>query len=614
MKSRANWGDVFVPLIAFLLGAIFAWLAESGWELSDDEIKAAIRVIGYIFIVPVFVAAAIVFFIGLYGRLAGYREWWPVQAVDLATFPDIAGTILGIAAGAFVVWQRARLKRLCQRLLLAIIPPPGAADPGATNGREGASPWVVGAAALSAISLVAILVAVIFFPEITGRVSSIKIAGVEAQFATSTAHSARVAIQGDKSRSSNRYILNQWTGIDQTLNRFTVPALAKVIAKSDSDVRLELRPIRDFLDAFAVPLSSVMSCFSGDFNPRSTFVQAEAAPVANEWERMTIEVLGKEHLTEEFSALKSHHEKVVRLVDDSLWANHSHCGPLSTDDTYPAKSHRWNQAYFATDAYRSQVKDVAEHLPQVLSNGYTIAFIANLLMLTASPDEAVRFMNAVGGRLDHNNNAIAGEYNFYSARARAKWQLDDWMLDDWIPDLKSARLLAEQIADTVKKSDPSASAEPLGIESHYRMLAADDMNSLIYGYVRDWLQGRHSAPLELVEPTSWAKQLSDWLDAQSLGALLTNSKDDPEAFGRLIYMVNSYDTLGMYELLASQSETEPSKTHCERGLAFLNASRNLLEKLYVFEQGYGDSYRAELALHEAHINIYQSVCPLLTVQ
>lgn len=602
-----------MALIAFSLGVVFFWLAELGWGRLSDENKKVCKKAGYALVLVAFLAATAVFVGGIWGRLAGQREWWSVQAIDAATSSDVAASLLGFAAGVFVVWQRTRLKRRCQQLLSLILSAPRPAPDG-TRGEGGAatSPWLVGAVGFLAVSVAAIIFILVYFPgHVTGAVSSIKIGEVEAQFGTSTAHSTRIAIQGEKATSSNRFVLQRWAGVDDIWTTYTEPAVSKVLVNLSAAALQRSKEKRQwvhkFLDAFAVPLSSVMSCFSNEFDPRYSFVQDEAAPVANEWRRFSVEILNQPTQTDNFYKLIEDFQRVVVSIDGNLAENHYPCEP------------RRDTSYFDGTSYQNLTAGMNQHLPQIFADGYTMAFIADMLSLTADPGTALRYLNAAGQKLDEGDGAITGRWNFYSERAHARWQSDDWVLDDWIPDVRQARSLATRIADAVEKSDPSRSTKPLDVEAHYRMLVANSENNLVYGYVRDWLQGRHRSFLALSEPAGTAKELTNWLKAQSEAALLValnhpssaGALARAEALPRLILMGQSYDTLGMFELLSSQAERQASNEHCELGLGLLNASKRVFDELH---DTLGDSYPAVIAGFEAHMNIYESVCSPLTAE
>jgi hypothetical protein len=606
-----------VALIAFSLGVVFFWLAELGWDQLSDRNKEVGKKAGFALVLVVFLAATAVFVGGIWGRLAGQREWWSVQAIDAVTSSDVEASLLGFAAGVFVVWQRARLKRLCRQLLLRIFSaPPPAPDGTRADGGAATSSWLVGAVGFLAVSVVAIIFVFVYFPgHVTGAVSSIKIGEVEARFGTSTAHSARIAIQAEKTASSNRFVLQKWAGVDDIWTTYTEPAVNQVLVNVSGTAlqrsKEKRKWVHNFLDAFAVPLSSVMSCFSNEFDPRYSFVQDEAAPVANEWRRFSVEILNQPTQTDSFGKLKEDFQRVVVSVDSYLAENHY-------QNDYPCKS-RWDTSYFDGVPYDHLTAGIDQHLPQIFADGYTMAFIADMLSLTADPDTTLQYLNAAGKKLDEGDGAITGRWNFYSERANALWQSDNWVLDDWIPDVRQARSLATRIADAVEKSDPSRSTKPLGVEEHYRMLVANSENILVYGYVRDWLQGRHRSFLALSEPARTAKELTDWLKAQSEAALLVALNHSSsagelapaEASSRLILMGQSYDTLGMFELLSSQAERQASNEHCELALGLLNASKRVFDEL---RDTLGDNYRALIAGFEAHMNIYESVCSPLTAE
>jgi hypothetical protein len=605
-----------VALIAFLLGAAFIWLAEKSWRwfvgrhpaTPLDRHIARRNGAAYLLTLVVFLFTAWVFCFGTYGRLDGGRDWWSVQALDIMTLPEVVGSIAAFLAGMLIVRKRVALKARYNEFISVLrSPAPQPAAPAHDNG-GGGFPWLAGTAGLAAVAFVAAVVAFIFYPDLGNRVSSIKVAGLEAQFATSTAHSARVAIQPDRVRTDNRYVMNGWADVGTTLTTFTDPALNKVLAKSDPLVRYESLAhqirIDNFLRAFAVPISEVMRCFSQDFDPRYTFVQSRAAPLAKKWKRFAVEVATESETgpTDTFDSIGGDLKDLVVLVDADLGARHSRCGdPI-------------DEAYFQSMKYGEVIASLDQHRSEIFVDGYVISFISDMLMSTAGAEEALRYLNEVRDHLDQSVGAIAGEYNYYFARAQAKWQSEYWMLEDWIEDVRQARLIANRIANAVKEGNGGADAKWDMVESHYRMLAAKSMNSLVYGYVRDWLQGRRRAALELEEAKAFAKQLSDWLEEQSEAELL--NAHDSESVNYLLLMANSYDTLAMYELMASQSGLDMSAGHCERSLGALSASKRIFDGLFqAFKiSDIEEIHRISTASFSAHLNIYESVCAPLTAQ
>ena len=595
-----------VALMAFLLGAVFIWLAEKAWRwfvgLFPPTALGALtclrNVAAYLLILVIFGFTAYIFGAGTYGRMDGDRDWWSVQALDIMTLPEVAASIASFIIGMLLVRTRVAL-RAGYREFISIWRLQVRRRAAADEEGGGGFPWLAGAVGLGAVALVAFVAVFIFYPDLGNRLSSIKVADVEAEFATSTAHSARVVLQPERIRTNNRYVMGRWAGIDYILKTFTAPALTKVLindAAAAKQSNEEQERIRNFLDALAVPLSEVMVCFSQDFDPRYTFVQPKAAPLAKRWRRFAVELATAKQPTDTFDALHADLQSLIVSVDADLRERHSRCGKPR------------DEAYFASRDYTPLTADTKQHRPDIFRDGYTIAFISDMLISTAGADEAVRYMNDVGKPLenvDKHSGAVAGKYNYYSILAQARWQSEDWRFDDWIEDVREARSIADTIAYAVRKTNGGPDADSLGVEAHYRMLAANNVNSVIYGYVRDWLEGRHRTPLQLAEPKSLAKQLSDWLDAQPEAELL-NARDDPgnhgEALAHLILMANGYDTLGMYELLANQTGMEMSKEHCERSLGSLDASKAIFGKLSL------------ASAVDAHMNIYETVCGPLTAQ
>jgi hypothetical protein len=657
MRAIVNYRSVRegsgMALIALMLGVVFAWLIETGgcWcadkvghQARREQLRTVGNRVGFAAVLILFVAAITILALGIYGRYTGHLGAWPVRAIYFVTLPDSLGAILGFLLGALLFWRRADLRQVPGYLMAALRasapePPakPAAPDaPEPTDRAKDTYPWLTGIVGISAVTLVAIIALVIFFPGILTRVESIKVAGIEARFAASTSHTVNVTAQANTAPFVTNYVLDKWSSVDKSFASLAEPVRRKFLEKAkatpaqvkDSDEKM--RWTLSFLKAFAVPLSYVMSCYSSDFRARETAVQGMAVPVANDWARFAIRVLRstkeklkdpklqaarEQEFKQAFETLQRDLYKFIEHVDADLFKRQSQCGLSSTQTPYgrdaggkSADDMRRNEAYFQGKEQIKLVTDLDKHLAQIFSNGYVIAFMADMILFTQTPEQAIEFMNVANEFLDRSDDAITGQINFYYSRETTQYQADNWKFDDWISDVTQARALSERIAATVGGSDKAATPQPAALlEHYYRGLIAHLVNRSIYGHVREWLQGRHLSPLELIEAETLAKQLSAWLETESAAALL-HSTTEISALTRAITIANSYDTLALYELMAGESDSTLTKDRCGRGWALLNTSKRVWDVLRSALAS-DDSYRAAITEFNAHQNMYVNACP-----
>lgn len=622
-------------LIAIVLGVGFAWLVETTWvwfldrlgsEPWRDWARAIRNFAGYLLVLGLVPTAIYIVACDFYGRyvaadLASQSIW-----IDFfVTLPSSLSALIGFAIGAAIFWLRRKIKKFYGDAIAAVRSPQqearGAPQPAAARrsaqphdgGAKAAYSWLTGIVGIAAVTMLAIITLVIFFPEVLTRVESIKVAGIEARFASSASNSIRITAQAETSPSGATFNIGGWSGVEKTLKEIVEPvrliflADAKASPEQSNKSQAKKEQVQNFLKAVAVPLAEAVGCYSKDFpNVRDTIMQGRIAPIASDWARFAIRVLQDKTLSDQdgelaFNQLIKDLYETVDFVNADLMKRQSRCGLSSKDELYAA-----------TAVDRKLMDGMAKNLPEIFSNGYVIAYIANMIMFTQTPGQAIEFMNSVELYLDPDDDAATGRYNFYYRRADARYYSDSWSVKEWRSDVTRAKALANKIAKAGAGPGKSAivpSAERL--ERYYLALVARTNNSLVYGDVRYWLEGHRISPLALADAKKLIEELEEWLRAQSYTALL-NNKAEFGALSRVISIANIYDTLALYELMVGATRSELTKDRCAKGWALLNASKDVWDALVpkLIEMGAQSAHRGAIKIYEAHASLYQNACPI----
>lgn len=660
-------------LIAFVVGVAFAWLVEKGkpqlkslrtWALHkkgrvagtvckvidyfDDPVSAGRAL--YVLVLGLFIAAVSILALGIYGRYSGDLSSYSVRFLYFVTLPVSLSAIIGFAAGAAAFWLGPTIKGEYRNILVILgsrRPAEVTAKPGDNSSASNAKdtyPWLTGIVGIAAVTVVATIALVVFFPEVLSRVESIKVAGLEARFATSASSSVRIQNAAENHGGNYNAVLNKWRGVERTFESQVQSVRLKFLEeyksapsefkKRNDEAEESEKKAKNFLTEFAVPLSHVMSCYSKDFSaPRVAPMQRDAASLANEWASFIVLVLrenaagnlqAKEKWKRSFDDLSLRLTEFIKKVDEDLVARNSRCGLSSTLSPYGADKPRKDAKklddlprrdamYFADDRYL-KLKASATDLPAIFSNGYVVAFIADKIMFTQSPEQALEFLDAVAPYMDDNEVAITGRFNFFTSRANMRYRSEIWTLKDWIADARATRSIALTITRKFTgKGFDKDKAECAGTNDnmgrYYCALVARTTNDLIYGHVREWLSGRHISPQALLDTDEWASQLHAWLGQQSHAELLTN-ETEISASSRVNTMANSYDTLALYELLGAAIKSELTKDRCGRALALLYKSRDVWEALHAASAvDHAETYRGAINIFRAHESLLLTACP-----
>ena len=155
---------------------------------------------------------------------------------------------------------------------------------GAGGEAKGPYPWLTSIVGIAAVTLVAVVTLVIFFPEILMRVESIKVAGVEARFAQAASRSITVGSQVYDNEYAKE-MLPRWAGYDGLVTRTLAPTQLLVSNRwgASATDRQDTNDIRrhadDFLRKIAQPIAKAIRCYAGDYDVREAGVQHRTARV-----------------------------------------------------------------------------------------------------------------------------------------------------------------------------------------------------------------------------------------------------------------------------------------------------------------------------------------------
>ena len=500
-------------LIAIALGVVFAWLVEAAgiWvhgklgENARRRFRAVGNWIGYLLALCLFVGVASVLVHGLHGRYNGHLESWTVRALYFATVPQLLGVALGFAGGAAAFWLRKRLRRFGSDLAAVFKrdrhagpapgdsrkQPGGHANGGTNGGPKEPYPWLTGIVGIAAVTLVAIVTLVVFFPELLMRVESIKVAGVEARFATAANQSVRIAVQAGIEAQSTNDVLNKWAAFDRS--NTIGPAQGLVNERwsprqqGERDAAEEIWTSGDhFFEGIAKPLATLIRCYSREFEIRDTEAQHRAVKIANEWGRVF--VTGNDQRLE--NAVSETYALMVRL-DKDIESSGIRCDEL--------KSRQWMR--------NGEARKVIDRLkPQVArftTNGYAIAFVAHVYVLTHRPAAVATFMDRMVDRVDKRRGTLMAQLYFYMSKSEAKFAARA-PVPETNEDLKQALKLTDEVLAIAKdkKKDTKASAAGAELDllaENFTIQRIEIINNQLYNLIVEWLQGRRLLPLEMLE-------------------------------------------------------------------------------------------------------------------
>jgi hypothetical protein len=630
MITQSAFGVGGMALVAAVLGATLAWLLEAGlaWlrqqvsRRARRRIGAFFNVLGYAAVLYAFVFISSIFVRGIYSRNTGNISAWSVRALDLILLPNTLGTVVAFALGVVLYRVRKKAGTFISDFasFLFLRRGPAATTPSASGSEITASvaaardtyPWLTSIVGIAAVSLVAIVTLIIFFPEVLTRVELIKVGGVEARFAAAASRSVQTNTASHSSRPELKLSLSQWLLIDSTFANLIIPVQQAFLQRSKASQEDAARRVQatewaqKFLNAVAVPIAKVMDCYSTDHSDKeSTDVRNKITEIAHDWARFAAHVseMDPQKRREEFEAHWLALESFVEPLND-LFSRRSTCG-FSPENATCARDQRPNAEYFARLEKDLDVIHMGQHLSEIFSNGYVIIFIADMVLAAGAPNQALDFLNAVEEHLDKSDETSTGQFNFYYTRSTAQFLSQSPELPAMISDIKQARARAEKIAEAVNSSGKRrCPSSKIALEQYYCALIAETDNDLIFAYVSRWLEGHRPSPLELSEMEKLAKKLSRWLEDESYTALLPKS-GEINPLRRGLIAANAYDTLALYELMVGSVQPDLTKERCVRVASLLADEKNLWEEL---RPQLGGAYRGAVDVYLAHEDLYINAC------
>jgi hypothetical protein len=626
-------------LIALLLGLTFAWLVELLWtqycaytrgrslpaagrrarrrrgRRREAALARLRRGVLNAFLVFVFFGVAIIYALGLYGRFFG-GDWSSpfVIALHYMTAPSVLGGLAAFVLGALCMWYRGWLAALVEWLRVNFFErppappagqqPPPAAQPGALAGAQAGQaaqptaeaqaarqpyPWLTSIVGIAAVTLVAVVTLVIFFPEILGRVESIKVAGVEARFATAATRTIQLASQNDETMRTDQAIQSWATLLE--------PSIAAAQARvSGQDPNLTGVEGHNFARDFAMPFSRAVSCYARDFRVRDTKLQDDAARAANEW-RHALKKKGNDLDPDSRldKAVRSTRELFQRIQDD-LGVRKSAC--------YDPKN------AIAFDVTR-------QNLPHLRKSGFFVSFVAQFLLLTHEPSQAEALIGDVSTDLDTTPATLIAQVHFYSNRSEIRF-ITRSPAADIDHDLNQVQLLTDRLMVCLRDTkangcrdfnrstpQPAHPAETNidKIIEYFDLLRVGTINNRLDVLIKDWLGGARLRPAELLRLEGSVKEglaydLSDWLSRRPLSAL-RDRKQEGVAKHSILATAAIHDTLAMREIAIGASKNDFSRDRCARIPPHLATARRIYEEFEL---------KDDLRIVSQHYNLYETVC------
>ena len=271
---------------------------------------------GHVLLLGAFVVIGGVYLAGIYGRFEGWWSWSPVVWLHYMTSPAVLGGTLAFLFGIFAVLLRGRLKRLWDWVHAALSTSSGgrkrgpdgeaetfraedAASATGANRQDPASkrtaqdggasgvvaratyPWLTGIVGIAAVTLVAIVTLVVFFPEILGRVRiDTRLRALKRVSRPPASRSFQVTAQASDTRTTGD-LITYWIRFDP--EGYDSAAQARVTSR-------EAGPVRSagdqFIRTIARPLARVIFCYSIEYRIRDTEMQHKAAKVTQDWSRV----------------------------------------------------------------------------------------------------------------------------------------------------------------------------------------------------------------------------------------------------------------------------------------------------------------------------------------
>jgi hypothetical protein len=580
-------------LIAVALGIWWGWLL--------DQLKPVRRTIAGLFrflLMFCFVLVASVFLHSIYAQYAGDWSFWTVRLFNFITAPAQIWPILGFLAG----WFGYRRRRDIDEFIFspARQSPSGAAkdesagDAAAlepTKSRKTAAQGVL--ARLAGVPLLGalILIVVLIFlgPDLRSRLELLKFGDVEARFVAATQYSLRTTFTGfapnipiDESSSGLEQHLEIHGRIQKAILRPHVTAERDALGEHERVVR--------FHKEIAFPFADTMSCYIRTFARSDFELQRKSIKLALAWREFSNQLAGsaarRMMLRNDF----------VDRVNDTLALAREYAQAV------PKQSPCWRDVPPETPP----VEEYWNHVSELFSSGYVIAFVANLIASTHNHEQSVEYLDTMAMLLDKSPAQRLGQVHFYLQRAAAK-DYARWYPHDAAYDLRHARRIIEELTGLVTGS--------AGVDRQVILHLANDragtLNIEIFSTVRLSFEGYRLSPDQIAALEAAAAELLKWIKQYSPTAL----GDDPDqgfAGPTVNLIATAYDTLAVGEIAVGDAKGDRSKDRCARILEYLAASKDLFQWWSQLRIQRGkdrpSDYRSTFRTLDAHHQLYASFC------
>ncbi len=642
-----------MALIFLVAGVVFAWLVKRawmwchGWFGTTPTRRTTWRqVIVYWIAFALFAVFVAIFVIGEFGRLTGHWSWDSVVALEYFTTREVQGLFIAFFAGVVIYLLRVSLaefwlkiyRALCAQLAgpshgggVVAAPP---ATGGAGEAPKESHPWLVTIFGASTAVLAGVLIVLTFFPDVLTHVESIKVAGLEARFATAATKSVRIAVQGQRGPVRTSTILNRWRTFERVSSQIFLPAQDVVSRRSSQDIDADRVRIggEKFLEVVAQPFAQVAGCFSEHYNIRDTEYQGSAARAANDWSELFLAIARSQGANDELENAVAETFDLMFRLDRDLAERKLKCNG-STDPwvrIYPSVRCDPNcqEDTAAASVVARAVDKLRPYLAAIPAYGYSIGFVSDLKLWGSEyKNDDLDFLNEVAPYLNGGRRTLIAQLNFYFTRAQIKFT-SRVSSQDTIDDYKRAVSLVDdllaaidaEIQDEEKAIRNGASGTPAPgnasgsvsdpdtlrrVQAHYRGVRAIFYNGELYTLIVDWLEGRKLLPAELEAleglPTGGlARELSGWIDGQSVSELRDRAAArDLFASTWLAQIADTDDTLAMRELAIAAQRNDISKERCARAFEFLGRAQDMSHLLN--RPDLTENYRA-------HRDLYDSAC------
>ena len=573
-------------LIAIGLGIWHGWVIEQ-LNPRGKPIGCVLRSV----LSLAFLFVALVFFHSLYARYTGHWTCWTVRLFNFLAAPAQLWPIIGFVAGWLGFRRRGAIAEL-----LAPAPPPE--QTGGETPSEEPKPKKAAAAGLLAgfvglpLAGVLTVIAVLIFlgPELRSRLESLKFGDIEARFIAAAQKSLQTMFPGFV---HNIPIAESGSGLKSQLelNGLILEEIMKRVGTADVDrdaIRAEHKRVVDFHIAVIFPFADAMSCYLKTFSQRDFDLQRKAIKLALEWKDSSIRWAGR--------ARSMPDPDFARQVAETSDLGRAYAEAAAKSSVCVAPQPRPTPATGRFD----------DALPALFSNGYVIAFVANLIASTHDYEQAVEYFNAMAGALDKHPTQRPGQMHFYVKRAAAK-DYARWYPRDAGADLRHARSIADDLIVTVTGS----AGVDRRLALHLGKERANNLNTEVFSTVRDWHEGYRLSPDQIGLFEEAAAELQKWIKQHSPKALGDDPADDIAA--HTVHLIaTAYDTLALSEIAIGDFKADRSKDRCARILDHLAKSKDLFQwwsQVRIRRNLATESdYRSHFRTIDAHYQLYGSFC------